>query len=361
MENKSLPITIKGRDIGSSRDLKSGLPIHLTNGKPAPLVSQGESCRSDIAVTPAGWDDIGRILQELGYSCQTISQDQLCDLKLLRHFRTVFINCSNIRLASQSQAGRTLREYVAGGGSLYASDFAAYYVHEAFPELFSYQHGGSKGKVIATVVDRGLQALMGRTIELIFDIGDWRMPSSLSSDCRSYVIAGTTPVVISFRCGRGQVVFTSFHNRAQPTESERKLLSFLVLKPMAATASLDISGVGRRALEQLQEIPGLAKEGGKIYWYRYKVSDSSAASLMFMVTWGPGTAEFRLSVWRPDGQLFKTVQNSAPPCIIGVPQAEAGVWKYEVVPVRVPYPQFVYVTSAAPQELITKALPSGMK
>jgi hypothetical protein len=130
---------------------------------------------------------------------------------------------------------------------------------------------------------------------------------------------------------------------------------------MAAAASLDTTGVGRRGVERLQEILDTARGGSKTYWYDHKVGYSSAGTLMFVVTWSHGQAEFRLSVWRPNGQLFNTVQSSAPPCVIGVPQAEAGVWKYEVVPVRVPYPQFIYVTSAAPQELITKALPSGMK
>ncbi|HEX7446368.1 MAG TPA: hypothetical protein VF306_02420 [Pirellulales bacterium] len=47
------------------------------------------------------------------------------------------------------------------------------------------------------------------------------------------------PIVVGFRHGDGHVLCTSFHNKAQVYEQERRLLRFLVLQPILARAATE--------------------------------------------------------------------------------------------------------------------------
>lgn len=248
-----------------------------------------------------------------------------------------------------------LGQYVAGGGSIYASDFAADYIYEAFPDMFGYRGDGKKGELKARVIDRGLAQTLGEEILLNFDMPYWRMITFLKAGHHKYLVdSNGRPLLASFRYGQGQVVFTSFHNHAQPTQMEKKLLQFLVLKPLTSQVSARLEKLSEKQKGEIQETPaqaGLSKrEDHRAYQNPVK------QDLSFSVNW-TGEACFRLTVYRPSGNIFNQMEASSPPCMIKVPQAEPGMWRYTVFPIKVPHQGFPYTAVAGPEKYLLQALP----
>lgn len=312
-----------------------------------------------IGVSPPGYDNINEVLKKLGYSFETVVNEQLHNTESISRFDVLFINCSERCLTfSSSNPGPVLRDYVALGGSIYASDYAASYVNQAFPNYFNYRAGGEAGSCLAEVTDKGLEQLLGKTINLTFDLGNWRLITYLASGHRKYLVDASTkrPLMVSFRHEQGQVVYTSFHNHAQPTETEKKLLEVLVLKPIVAQASARTETMREDEIAQLAEIPSMAYPEQK---YSYFYHNPTSQNLVFIVNWSGSGAGFRLSVWHPSAALCGENESEEPPCRILAAGAEPGLWRYEVGVLKIPYPGFPYVTMAGPEGVLSKALPRG--
>jgi len=188
----------------------------------------------------------------------------LGDYERMRGFDIIFFNygIDVTRIPTSPQRGTyaaNLRQFVEQGGSVYASDWAAAVVEQAFPEFVGWQNGsgttesidpakvGAAGALTANVVDPGIRAALGQsTVELSFDLAVWVMMRQTALATRVYIrgnprqCAGCTcqpgatvnnvPLTVGFDVGQGRVVFTSFHQERNITDDMLQVLNLLVFE-----------------------------------------------------------------------------------------------------------------------------------
>ena len=201
-----------------------------------------------IAVTEVGYDDIGSVLAKLDYKYTVIGDYELTRYDLLKEYNAVFINCTMVENPEQTR--ESLKRYIQDGGILYVSDLSASRISAAFPGFIEFSAGGVKDQwVDASVLDNDLQKIVDKTIEIYFDLDSWVPIERVSSDSRVYLIGSfmtnqgykeDKPILVSFKYGKGEVVYTSFHNHQQATAKEQKLIKFFVLKPVSSILKIPV-------------------------------------------------------------------------------------------------------------------------
>ena len=211
----------------------------------------------NIAVVTGSYDSIGDLIGSLGLNVDVWSAEGsddylnlLSDPNTLGEYDVVFFNCGmNESWFGQSNAfGGILSEFVANGGSLYASDLAYPILEAARPEFLDLAGAdgtddpriGSEGTVQATILDPLLTTYFGgRTVDINYDLSGWAVLEGIGDGAE--VIArgdvqtmnGTitdAPIVVSMqREGEGKMVYTTFHNEAQITADMEAILFELIL------------------------------------------------------------------------------------------------------------------------------------
>lgn len=275
-----------------------------------------------IGVTPKGFDDIGAILHQAGYTFSELPINHLANLEQLQAFDVVFINCAGDCRGKGQKEASALRAYVAEGGSLYASDYASDLISVAFSEYVSFgAFDGQAQTIQAKVVDPGLQATLGKTAKLVFDAPGWRKIKAVPKS-QVHLMREEEPILVSFDHGKGHVVFTCFHNhRALSNKDEATLLNYLVLKPLTARAALPAKQ--RIQLELSREFIFSLTPGSTSNWHEYPAVGGEP--LVFALSW-QGQAHCELLVQAPDGSLQQKAVNQSPVQIF-VPMALGGVWR----------------------------------
>lgn len=339
------------------------------------------------AVTHPWWDDIGAILTSLGYEFFELFDEyhRLADPDFLNVFQTIFLNCAGDIYVDAAIAA-AVRQYVEGGGSLYASDWAYPYVTEIFPGYIHFfgtdpRQGVGDQTVTATVTDTALANYLGTdAIEVYYDLDGWVVIDSVSPDANELLrgnieiydgvspspgaglrldrirsrrtatravapqqsqVLNDRPLAASFRAGQGLVIYTTFHNHAQLTDLQRSLLEYLVLSPITAAITQQLEDVLNQLGYQLEDqVVNRIDPGGEMS-FRYEVR--SPRDVLFTLAWGGST--MRLSVYRPDGTLYAQRAQESSPISIEVPGAEAGIWTYRVTAVDVPYPNYPFAAA----------------
>ncbi len=338
-----------------------------------------------LAVTSPGYDDIGEVLQELGFTAEEIEESSLATLSELQKYDAVYINCSGSIDGVAQEAAPAIRDYVRGGGIIYASDFAASIVNAAFPNKINFYKGdsatetsldgtsaariGTAGKVQAKVTDSGLAAVLGkRTIEINYDLGAWVVIDSVPSSTRVHVTgpasimdysasmeklqnlqnldfsnpqaveelskefsgeAATTlqdkPYIVTFTEGDGEVLYTTFHNEAQKTEDTEDVLNWFGVRTKGgrlARATQDLVVKGDDVL--LQEIvDGMNQDETKNYAF------AASGESDFKVTLNFGGSALSLKITDPDGSQVVDKEVSSPPFTQSV-QAKEGDFQIQV-------------------------------
>lgn len=203
-------------------------------------------------------------LHEIGLFGPTTSAaiDLLMDPDALDEYHILFINCSEYAQqtlgANALQIGINLSTFVQNGGSLYASDWAYPFAERAWPGAIDFYGEpdnvddthtkvGMDVSVTASVEDPSLAASLGRTsVRINFDLQAWVVMRSVAANVTTHIrgpamlmdlasgetYEETLPLMASFRpypLG-GKVLFTSFHNEAQPTDDMKDILNFLVFE-----------------------------------------------------------------------------------------------------------------------------------
>ena len=335
-----------------------------------------------IAVTPPRYDDVGKLLDTLGtgYRYRVISMRDLLNVRQLAEYDVVFVTCgltprewatrrlSRIKPAREmipavnpQVAGRikeNLRAYVSRGGTLYVSDWHFDLLEIAFPELVdpSKVGGGAVGTVEAQVVDRGLQNRLGSTIELRFDRPSWRPAAFRGPDVTTYLtgtyetIDGHTitgPLLIQFPHGEGNVIFTSFHNEKQNSQTELELLRYLVFTTVTAQTDARIKRTmlkGGFSPVERNLLSASADDRSVTQTY----DCSGVRHLQFVLGFENRGARLRLSVVGPDARRFQKTGTST--FTVDVSDAAAGAWKYTVTPLDVPYENFPFTLTIGEKE-----------
>lgn len=211
------------------------------------------------------YDDIGDIVTGLGFVPRTIEGrdgtdwlDTVTTEDALTNSHALLLNCGledgiwdRTDLETKRQA---LRDYVAGGKSLYISDWAYNVMEWLFPEALTFygddgvRDDAKKGEVdtvLADVPDETLRKLVGPTIHITYDLGYWVIITGVSATPESgltvdVIARGTVhaqgdiaiddvPLAVIVHHGAGRVIYTTFHNEAQLDETVAAVLRYMIM------------------------------------------------------------------------------------------------------------------------------------
>jgi hypothetical protein len=324
--------------------------------------------REPVNLTFVPWDDMGKLLRELGdgYRFDEVTPLQmLTDPHVLDPYDVLFLTCA----PGGQELKDVLAQYVSRGGTLYASDWRFDAVAAAFPEFVDADVLGSgvREVVTAEVVDPALRELVGPTIPLRFNLPRWKTAAfggpRVGGPRVSVLLRGayhrqrhprdrvgdpaTAPLLVKFSFGKGMVIFTSFHNEKQNSELERKLLQYLVFSLVTAdvnaqvTASIQGAGFAPQKSNLLSTPPDNPSVS-RTY------TNSKTGPLRFALGFRNEGAEFRLLLRSPDGRTYTWEGTST--VILEVPDALPGEWTYTVTAVRLPYENFPFTVTVSEKQ-----------
>lgn len=181
-----------------------------------------------IKVTSRHYDDIGKVLNQLNVKYLPFDGDFNCDI--------LFLNCGTGDNIFHPQ----LKSFVESGGILYASDLTSSHLIDTWPELMTVSNDTKACKIQAIVIDVDLRQYIGNTIDIEFDLPVW---SKILQVNKGKVLMQSAdegyPIMVEFSVGKGKVFYTSFHNHAQTSEVEKRLLQLLVIKQISAATDTD--------------------------------------------------------------------------------------------------------------------------
>lgn len=329
--------------------------------------------RLKIAVTEPEFDDIGKILDNLGeaYKYTDINLDDLTEDNLRDRFDVIFISCGTVKedwvaRVTNETGGRNstrvilkedkvrrlktnLRKFVEDGGTIYSSDWRYQLLSIPFPEFESSDiKQGDVQNLDADVVDSGLQDVIGKTIELRFDLPAW-YPATFEARPRQIteVLRGTyrdmdgnrvtAPLLVKFAVGKGNVIFTSFHNEKTVSEKQEKLLKYLVFSSVTAGTSAEVNETMVKGgfAPQKQSILSASQENPSAV----SIYENTKAGELKVVLAAEG-ASFELELTSPSGTKIKKAGSDK--IVIDVPNAAKGKWNCKVTATKVPHANFPY-------------------
>jgi hypothetical protein len=213
----------------SEQKVKGSLTQIQQSVKPIKQVKQELA----IQVTSPCYDNIGRILESLNIGYSPFDGTFNCNL--------LFINCGTKDVISTSR----LTDFVANGNVAYISDQASWIVKEAFPGYFNFE--GNTGKIStvnARVADTEIKDFIGDRVKVFFDMPGWSKLKSISTGntilYRSRIGKEDQPLMVMVPYGQGKIFYTCFHNHAQASDLEEKLLRLLILKQISVYKSQSI-------------------------------------------------------------------------------------------------------------------------
>jgi len=305
-----------------------------------------------LIVVPGRYDDLGSILKKLGYKYQEVnSTDELGKSNLLKSCKAIFVACgANLYAGKETIA--LLREYVKSGGAIYASDLACALIETLFPEKITFDNSSYKSGIKVDVIDPGLVEIIGKKMNIHRD-SEVRGMQAVSQGVQVLISGPRTPVfskndypyLATFNHGEGMVIYTVFHNSKQVSETEKKLLNYLIFRPI-------MSGAANKASQLVQA--QMATPGKEIFASinpgetsaRYGVNVASPVNLFFILSWEEN-ATLGVQIWDPAGKMFKDGANSKSPLTVEVPASQSGTWTCSIKGQTVPHRNFPYVLTIA--------------
>lgn len=198
-----------------------------------------------IAVITGQYDSIEHILDDLGLEYDTYKGvngtayvDFLTDSAAMAEYDIIFLNCgiANGWVTRSGEVGTNIKDFVEGGGSIYASDWAYFLFEKGFPDAVDYYGDdtvqgsawvGQSTTINADVLDANIAAIVGGSkAELNFNLVQWVVPTSAKStvdvllEGKAPLLNGSnqadSPLAVRFEKG-GTALYTTFHNEAQTT------------------------------------------------------------------------------------------------------------------------------------------------
>ncbi|TXD36073.1 carboxypeptidase regulatory-like domain-containing protein [Lujinxingia vulgaris] len=273
----------------SSGSFSNTRQVTVYNGQTTDLTADADKLCVDasevpIAVLQGQYDNVRQILQSLDLEYTLMGQDAsvfgstgveraklfLENPAQLNHFRILFIECGTLWMDLQSRGAdmqliaQNLRQFVANGNSIYASDWAHPFINEVFEGMIEFEGtnlagarvGSAPQTVNASVDSTEMQTLLnGSTASIQFSSGDvqWVVARSVGPNAQVHFSADVTrcspscgaaqtgtsvvqdsPLLVTQReqPNYGTVVFTSFHNKEQSNlgEDMQRILEFLIFR-----------------------------------------------------------------------------------------------------------------------------------
>ena len=224
----------------------------------------------NIAVVAGDYDNIEQILSDLDLDYDMFGpatyRDLIYDSARMAEYDIIFFNCGMpfTWLESRALVASNLANFVADGGSVYASDWAHLLIEAAWPNKIDFFGDDSKFSDPTTSLDLGDSAYVGRSTnvhaevldetmimalgssiaDIGYDLDAWVVPMSVGNDA-TIMIQGdaptwdittglpsstynNVPLAIQFMPG-GRVIYTTFHNEIQMTMDMEIALKEIIL------------------------------------------------------------------------------------------------------------------------------------
>ena len=211
----------------------------LTEQPPGVLVPSGK-----LAYVDGAWDSIEAVVRDkLRNPMDQISAADLANPAITSQYDMIFLNCGlDASKASDPATIENLRQYIADGGIIYASDYASVYAQALFPSDFiSVGSSGDVQTAPGTIVAQSLLDFVGKPdVEIRYDLGAWKTLDEISSNLTvlltgTYTAGGSTqsnrPLAVVLDYGAGHLVYTTFHNEAGVTDDQLKVLYYFIYLP----------------------------------------------------------------------------------------------------------------------------------
>jgi len=214
-----------------------------------------------FAVVSGDWDHIESILTQLGVKHDVydgniltfLAIGFLSDFNKMSEYDAIFFDCGadhyDILNAAPQLITQNLINFVANGGSVYASDWAFVYPEWAWPNAIDFFGGntnnqapkvGAKSSLAGTVIDAGLAGFLGKTsVSINYNLSSWVVVSGAPLATTVYIngtvpqVGAKAPLMLSHTpAGQagGRVLFTTFHNENQPTADMINILKYVVFE-----------------------------------------------------------------------------------------------------------------------------------
>lgn len=289
---------------------------------------------------------MGAVLKKMGISVKEVTSDDLNNLSTWKKYDAVYLNCGSIYPSDEGTAA--LKKYVEDGGVVYASDYSGELIEAAFPDKINFfgedkenpdsfnAKEGEAGGVEATIVDSGLASIVGKKkVNINFDLGGWVVVDSVNSGVRVHVtgdaktygdggkILKDRPFVVSFQEGKGEVLFTSFHNEAQTSEDLDKILIWFAAKAKAGKLAQESRSLGTKGGNfVLQEVVDfISPNDSKSYKFNATGDGDFKVILDF-----EGNGKVNVTVKDPEGKEVLNEIVFSPPKVFDIKDAVKGAY-----------------------------------
>lgn len=222
----------------------------------------------DVAVITGDYDEFDRVLDNMGFANYTLVDgldvvaltDFLGDPAALAAFDIIFFNGGFVEAGviyslEDAFADPTLmqnvRDYVEGGGSIYASDWAYDVIEVGWPDKVEFvgddlvpdaAQVGEYDLVNASVADAALSDWLGSsTLTIEYDLPVWPPIESTSASVTTHLSGGVAyrvgtetynladvPLMVSFTAGEGKVVFSTFRVARNGSQDMLEVLQYIM-------------------------------------------------------------------------------------------------------------------------------------
>lgn len=221
----------------------------------------------NVAVVKGDYDDFDLVLERMGFANYTLvdgllasdAQDFFGDLEAMGQYDLIFVNGGFVEegvITSEDGSHeiylQNIRDYVSGGGAIYASDWAYDVVELGWPERLDFAGDdtviddaqvGEYDLVTSNIVDASLSSwLDSPTIDIEYDLPVWPPIESVDEAAVtthlqgnvSYRIGTETyalvdaPLLVSFTSGEGKVVFSTFRVAKNGTSEMMEILQYMM-------------------------------------------------------------------------------------------------------------------------------------
>lgn len=233
-------ITVEAHDQANGKELS----LHVENLPEDmawldELTNQGQFDPSSLRLlaTPAGYDNVGSVLDSLGLPFSVYEEGQTkldCDI--------FFWNC----LAGIHPEPSIIKDYVSQGGCLYASCCAADKLQGVFPGVIDFERTNCRTETIsADILDKELILTLGKSMDIHYNAAACFNVTTLGRD--GIVLLRETrsgkDVMMMVPFGKGHIFYTCFHHHGNMSKKEMQLLELLVMKQISVVSGIPIEVV----------------------------------------------------------------------------------------------------------------------
>lgn len=205
------------------------------------------------------FDNVEAVLDEIGIEAETIDVygDDWADRLLgsdvaVNDYDILFLNCRSKEptFAGNDTMQQRLRDFVAEGGSLHASDQAYDLIEIAFPDKISFlgddevrgaADEGASVDLIARILDDGLRGALGRNnVPIHYGLATWSVMTGVADGVHVYLEADAplldgdvitdAPQIVGFEHGEGHVVYSSFHQEPGIGVEQENVLKLIMFE-----------------------------------------------------------------------------------------------------------------------------------